>query len=178
MPNGPDSAPSLTLVLGGASSGKSRYAEGLVTAASDQPVYIATALSGGKELAAKIDAHRSRRGAGWQTREMSPDGAIDLKNMPKTTAILFDCATLWLSAAIERGEDWQTALPDLLDRLRATGRPVVIVSNELGQGLVPEHPDARRFRDAHGLMNQFIAEQADRVVLISAGLPLTLKGSQ
>ncbi len=170
-----DQVADLTLVFGGASSGKSQFAEAQVEAAAPKRLYIATALGGAPEMDLKIERHKARRGAGWSTFEM--DASDDLPDWQtyKDHAVLFDCATLWLG--LRANGDWEARLGALLEELCTAPMPVVIVSNELGMGLVPEHAATRQFRDAHGTMNQTIAARAQRVVFVAAGLPLILKGA-
>jgi adenosyl cobinamide kinase/adenosyl cobinamide phosphate guanylyltransferase len=170
----------LTLVLGGARSGKSRYAEGLIAALppSWQPpwLYVATAEAGDAEMAERIAAHRSRRGPQWETVEAPRELPAALKSAQRKPALV-DCLTLWLSNLMlaDADIDAETALLD--QALAAATAPVVLVANEVGSGIVPEHPLGRRFRDLQGLLNQRIAARADRVVLVVAGLPLAVKGT-
>jgi adenosylcobinamide kinase/adenosylcobinamide-phosphate guanylyltransferase len=168
--------PPVTLVLGGARSGKSRHAEGLIEGAADGGTYCATAAAGDAEMVARIAAHRARRGRFWRTVEeslaLAPVIAAEAR---RERPLLIDCLTLWLSNLMlaERPiEDESEALYAAL--LRAAG-PVVLVANEVGMGLVPETPLGRRFRDAAGRLNQQLATLADRVVFVAAGLPLVLK---
>ncbi len=158
-----------TLVLGGAASGKSRYAESLF----DGPaVYIATAEAGDAEMVARIARHRARRGTCWTTVEAPrclPEALKQACDMP----VLADCLTLWLSNTLAAGEELQTGA--LLEALARRRRPTVLVSNETGMGLVPATPLGRRFREAQGQLNQEVARVADRVVFVAAGLPLALK---
>ena len=175
------SLPPVSLVLGGARSGKSTHAEKLVTGtlfgASPQPaVYIATAEAGDVEMATRIMAHRARRGGSWTTIEepLKLAGALEAA-AAHGQPVLVDCLTLWLSNLMHAGEDVDEATDDLLRSLDDHKMPVVFVSNELGLGLVPETALGRRFRDAMGRMNMAVAERADRVIFMAAGLPLTLK---
>ena len=168
-------SPRLTLVLGGARSGKSRYAESLVTALLPPWIYVATGQGLDAEMAARIEAHRARRGAGWSTVE-APRALAAALAAAGSAPILVDCLTLWLSnlmmaeAPIEAEFD---RLGQALDKVTA---PVVLVANEVGSGIVPDNALARRFRDLQGWLNQRIAAQADNVVLVVAGLPLFVKG--
>ena len=173
--------PPVTLVLGGARSGKSTYAEKLVTgtlfgAAPRPAVYIATAEAGDVEMATRIMAHRARRGVGWATIEEPIKLAEALDGArARRLPVLVDCLTLWLSNLMHVGADLDEAADHLLQALDEAGPPVVFVSNEVGLGLVPETPLGRSFRDAQGRLNMRVAERADRVVLMAAGLPLTMK---
>jgi adenosylcobinamide kinase/adenosylcobinamide-phosphate guanylyltransferase len=168
----------ITLVLGGARSGKSRYAEALVTGAAASGTYIATAEAGDAEMAARIARHRAGRGACWRTVEEPLDvaGAITAHADP-ARPILVDCLTLWLSNLLGAGRIVEHESEMLLAALRDAAGPVVLVANEVGMGLVPETPLGREFRDEAGRLNQAVAALADRVVFVAAGLPLELKGA-
>ncbi len=174
--------PPVTLVLGGARSGKSTHAEKLATgslhgAPPHAAVYIATAEAGDVEMATRIMAHRARRGGAWTTIEEP----LKLDEALATAAshgqpVLIDCLTLWLSNLMHAGADVDEATDDLMRSLDDHSTvPVLFVSNELGLGLVPETPLGRSFRDAMGRMNMRVAERADRVVFMAAGLPLVMK---
>jgi adenosylcobinamide kinase / adenosylcobinamide-phosphate guanylyltransferase len=163
----------LTLVLGGARSGKSRHAEALITAGSPPWVYVATAEPLDDEMTARIAAHRARRGAGWRDVEALRDLAGALAGV--RDAVLVDCLTLWLSNLMLADADIEAESARLEDVLTRMAGPVVLVSNEVGFGIVPDNALARRFRDAQGRLNQRIAARADRVVLMVAGLPLVVK---
>lgn len=167
----------ITLVLGGARSGKSRYAERLVEAAAGSGTYCATAEAGDAEMAARIAAHRSRRGPFWRTIEapLTLVRAIDAEAAPESP-VLVDCLTVWLSNLLLASKELEEETRALCRTLREAAGPVVLVSNEVGMGLVPETPLGRRFRDAAGWLNQDVAALADRVVFVAAGLPLMLKG--
>jgi len=164
----------LTLVLGGARSGKSRYAETLIAAEPPPWAYIATAEPLDNEMRARIAAHRARRGTGWQTIEAPRDLAGALATNAGG-AVLVDCLTLWLSNLMLADADVEAESARLERALTSIATPVVLVSNEVGSGIVPENALARRFRDAQGRLNQRIAARADRVVLMVAGLPLVVK---
>jgi adenosylcobinamide kinase / adenosylcobinamide-phosphate guanylyltransferase len=167
---------SLTFVLGGARSGKSRYAESLIAALPPPWLYVATAEAGDAEMAERIAAHRSRRGAAWRTIEAPRDVAAAIKASGRGP-VLVDCLTLWLSNLMLAEADIEAEIARLEITLAATAAPVILVANEVGYGIVPDHPLGRRFRDWQGLLNQRIAARADRVVLVVAGLPLALKGT-
>lgn len=168
--------PQLTLVLGGARSGKSRYAEELFTGTPPPWTYIATAQAFDDEMAAKISAHRSGRGGEWRTIESPLDVGEAIAGLtPATGPALVDCLTLWLSNVMLEGRDVEAACAALVATLSAARVPVVMVSNEVGLSIVPENRLARRFRDAQGQLNQNAAAVADRVIFVAAGLPLTLK---
>lgn len=167
----------LTLVLGGASSGKSAFAEDLVVRSGRPRIYIATAQAWDSEMAGKIARHRGMRGEGWTTVEAPHDAASAIGGIPPNSAALLDCATLWLSNRMLAEADMAAEEEALLAALRAAPGPVVVVSNEVGLGIVPDTPLGRRFRDAQGRLNCRIAAEADLVVLVAAGLPLVLKGA-
>ncbi len=167
----------LALILGGAASGKSAFAEGLVTALGRPRAYLATAHAWDDEMRAKIARHRETRGPAWRTVEAPVDLAEALRGARAEEVVLVDCATLWLSNRLLAGADLAQAGAELLAALAACPAPVAVVSNEVGLGIVPETPLGRRFREAQGTLNQRLAAQADLVVLVAAGLPLVLKGS-
>lgn len=166
----------LTLVLGGARSGKSTYAENLLGRLCSKRVYVATAEARDSEMDARITAHQIDRGMDWRTIEAPLDPVKALGALTPDEGVLLDCLTLWLSNQMEAGANIDAASTDLLDGLAALKRPVVMVSNELGMGLVPETPLGRRFRDAQGRLNQLAAARSDTVIFVAAGLPLALKG--
>ncbi len=169
----------MTLVLGGARSGKSAHAERLALRAGGEPVYIATAEAHDDEMAERIARHRAdRKGRGWTTVEEPLDlaGAIGREARPGRS-LLVDCLTLWLSNIMLAGRDPSDEQAALVTALGGAAAPVVLVSNEVGLGLVPETPLGRAFRDAQGRLNQAIAARADRVVFVAAGLPLILKSA-
>lgn len=169
-------APGLTLVVGGARSGKSRFAEGLVTARPAPWLYIATAEALDAEMAARIAAHRSGRAPGWRTLERPLDLAAALEAAPEGAPLLVDCLTLWLSNVLLSGRDVEAECGRLAAALARPRGPWVVVANEVGLGVVPDNTLARRFRDAAGRLNQQVAALADRVVLTVAGLPVAVKG--
>ncbi len=166
----------ITLVLGGAASGKSALAEKLVTEAGRPRIYVATAQAFDREMDAKIAAHRVQRGPDWQTVEAPHDLPEVLQNAPAEHVILVDCATMWLSNRLLAEADVPAECETLLAALSHCASPVVIVSNEVGQGIVPDTSLARRFRELQGGLNRQIAERADRVIAVMAGLPFALKG--
>jgi adenosylcobinamide kinase/adenosylcobinamide-phosphate guanylyltransferase len=168
--------PHLTLVLGGARSGKSRHAEALVLDSGLEPVYLATAEALDQEMAARIAAHRARRGPEWRTLEEPLDlvGALRREATPGQ-ALLVDCLTLWLTNLLVRERAVAAETLRLVELLPELPGPVVLVSNEVGQGVVPVAALARAFVDHAGELHQRIAAQADAVVLMTAGLPRRLK---
>ncbi len=168
--------PAVTLVLGGARSGKSAYAENLILAASDRALYLATAEPIDGEMSERVRLHRARRDARWTTLEEPLDLAAMLaRHAAPDRPVLVDCLTLWLGNLLHAGRDIEAATRDLLAWLPDLAGPVVFVSNEVGQGIVPDNALARAFRDHAGRLNQAIAAAADQVVFITAGLPLRLK---
>lgn len=166
------------LVVGGRRSGKSRFAERIVVESGLTPVYVATATAGDDEMAERIAAHRSRRGERWRTLE-APVILADAVAGAATAgnAVLVDCLTLWLANLMEAGLDIGSETATLIGALEAAAGPVVLVSNEVGCGIVPDNALARRYSDAHGILNQTVAAAVGRVVLMSAGLPLLVKPS-
>jgi len=168
--------PKLTLVLGGAASGKSAWAERLVLGGAKNPVYLATAQAWDTEMQVKIERHRMSRAQGWHTVEAPLDLAPALAQVDADQAVLLDCATLWLTNHLLADHDLDLEAAGLLDALATCAAPVVVVSNEVGYGIVPDNALSRRFRQAQGEVNQKLAAQADLVVAVMAGLPLVLKG--
>jgi adenosylcobinamide kinase/adenosylcobinamide-phosphate guanylyltransferase len=168
--------PQLTLVLGGARSGKSIYAEQLLTGIPGPWAYIATAEAFDDEMHERIRLHKSRRGSGWVQHETPIELADTLANRTAELPSLVDCLTLWLSNLMHAERPIREATDALVTALSKRIAPCVIVSNEVGLGIVPENALARAFRDEAGRLNQKIAAVADKVVFVAAGLPLTLKG--
>lgn len=166
---------SLTLVIGGARSGKSRVAEALVTALPGPWRYIATAEAGDDEMAERIARHQADRGRPWETAEVPLALAEALRAVPPGQPALVDCLTLWLSNLMLAGRDPEPESDRLLDVLGRPRGPWVVVANEVGLGIVPDNALARRFRDQAGRLNQGVAAAADRVILTVAGLPQRLK---
>lgn len=167
----------MTLVLGGARSGKSRYAESLIEALPKPWIYLATAEAKDTEMAARIATHRSRRGMDWRTVEVPHDLAAALGKLPAGAAVLIDCLTLWLSNRLLAGADLDAEVTVLTEAVTAHDGALVLVANEVGSGLVPDNALGRSFRDLQGLLNQRIAAKANRVILMVAGLPLIVKDS-
>lgn len=169
--------PGVVLVLGGARSGKSAHAERLVEALGRPAVYVATGRAFDGEMAERIDHHRARRGADWTTVEAPLDlvGALDA--VPPGAPVLVDCLTLWLTNLMLEDRDVPAESDRLCRRLEGwAGAPRVLVSNEVGLGIVPDNRLARDFRDHAGRLHQAIAALASTVHFVAAGLPLTLKG--
>lgn len=167
-----------TLILGGARSGKSRFAEELVVNSGLKPVYVATAEAGDNEMHARIDAHRARRGENWATVEEPLELVRVLREQASADrAVLVDCLTLWLSNLMFAERNIEAESADLADCIRALSGPVVFVSNEVGMGLVPDNRLGRDFRDEQGRLNQLVADACGRVVFVASGQPLLLKPS-
>jgi adenosylcobinamide kinase/adenosylcobinamide-phosphate guanylyltransferase len=167
--------PALSLVIGGARSGKSRLAEALVKDSARPRVYIATAQAWDDEMRAKIAAHQQDRDADWQTIEAPLDVAAVLTKVTPDQVILLDCATLWLSNHLLANHDLGAQVVALRKALKICVAPVVVVSNEVGWSIVPDNALARQFQNAQGLLNQDLAQDADLVLAVMAGLPLMLK---
>jgi adenosylcobinamide kinase/adenosylcobinamide-phosphate guanylyltransferase len=167
--------PGLTLVLGGARSGKSRFAEAIVTAMPGPWLCVATAEARDDEMQARIADHRARRATGWETAEVPLDLAPALEAAPANRPVLVDCLTLWLSNVLLADRDVEAEARWLAAALARPRGPWVVVANEVGLGIVPENALARRFRDAAGWLNQQVAAAADSVVLTVAGLPVQVK---
>ncbi|MFO1147331.1 MAG: bifunctional adenosylcobinamide kinase/adenosylcobinamide-phosphate guanylyltransferase [Alsobacter sp.] len=168
--------PKLTLVLGGARSGKSRHAEGLVAAAPPPWHYVATAQAFDAEMEERIALHRERRGTGWRTTDAPlalPQAIRDLGG--GEAPILVDCLTLWVTNLLMAERDVRAAGADLAGAIAQARAPVVLVSNEVGLGIVPDNALARRFRDEAGHLHQMLAARADRVLFMVAGLPMAVK---
>jgi adenosylcobinamide kinase / adenosylcobinamide-phosphate guanylyltransferase len=167
--------PQSTLVIGGARSGKSRYAEQMVMSLPPPWIYVATAERSDDEMIARIAEHQVRRGAQWQTLEAPLDLVGRLEARPDATALV-DCLTLWLSNLMFADRDVEAEIARLEGVIGSRKSPLVLVSNEVGFGIVPDNALARRFRDLQGRLNQRVAARANRVVLVVAGLPVVLKG--
>jgi adenosylcobinamide kinase / adenosylcobinamide-phosphate guanylyltransferase len=164
------------LVIGGARSGKSAYAQGLAEAAASERLYLATGSAGDAEMAARIARHQASRGAGWSTLEEPLDlGEALARRARPGCIILVDCLTLWLSNLMLAGRDPGPEIARLAGAIGALAGPAILVSNEVGMGIVPEHRLGRDFRDAQGQANREIAQVCDVVVLVAAGLPVLLK---
>lgn len=169
--------PSLILVIGGAASGKSAYAEQIVNAAGRAKVYVATARIFDDEMREKVADHVTNRGPGWRTIEAPTEIETALQTCAEDDIALLDCATMWLTNVMMDDADLRESTARLLLSLENAPCPVVVVTNEVGHGIVPENKLARSFREAQGRLNQQLAAQADRVILVTAGLPLALKGA-
>lgn len=163
------------LITGGARSGKSAFAERLALRATGRAIYIATAEALDAEMEARIAGHRERRGAAWTDIHAPRDLAGALRGSDGGAPRLVDCLTLWLSNLMHDGADWRHAGEDLAALLAQQSSPVILVTNEVGAGIVPENRLARQFRDAAGWLNQTVAQTADEVWLCVAGCPVKVK---
>lgn len=168
--------PPLSLVIGGARSGKSGFAERLVTGSGLIRRYIATAEAWDDEMRDRIARHRADRGQDWITVEAPLDLVAALAQAQAGEVVLVDCATLWLTNHLLAEHDLGAQSAALIAAMSACAAPVVVVSNEVGWGIVPDNALARAFRDAQGRLNQQLAEEAGLVVGVMAGLPMILKG--
>ncbi len=179
--------PSVTFVLGGARSGKSRFAESLAeryaTGSEDDRggaqrlVYLATGEAFDDEMRTRIDAHQTRRGEHWRTIE-APLGIADAleTHCRPGCVVLLDCVSVWLGNQFHHEANIEQEVRTLVARCRKLDGTLVAVGSEVGLGIVPENALARAFRDAAGLLNQQLADAAQRVYLISAGIPICIKG--
>jgi adenosylcobinamide kinase / adenosylcobinamide-phosphate guanylyltransferase len=165
----------LTLVLGGARSGKSRHAQELAMTGPPPWTYVATAQALDAEMEERIAAHQTARGEGWQTVEAPVALAQALRDMPLDSVAVVDCLTLWLSNLMLENHNVQAASAELEAALELREAPTILVSNEVGLGIVPETPLGRAFRDEAGTLNQRLAAKAGRVLFMMAGLAISLK---
>jgi adenosylcobinamide kinase/adenosylcobinamide-phosphate guanylyltransferase len=166
---------SLTLILGGARSGKSTHAETLVSALPPPWIYIATAQAFDDEMTERIALHRGRRDGRWKTFEAPLDLIGAIEALPGGQPVLIDCLTLWLSNHLLAEHDVENECRRLGEALSKPRGPWFAVSNEVGLGIVPDNPLGRRFRDAQGRLNQMVAAEADGVLFMVAGLPMRVK---
>lgn len=165
-----------TFILGGARSGKSRFAESLVLKSGLKPVYLATGRAYDEEMMQRVETHRSRRGGEWETIE-EPLALVDaLTNASyKGRMILVDCLTLWITNLMMAEADVAKEGAGLVRFLEGLEVPIVLVSNETGLGVIPENKMAREFTDFAGAIHQEVANVCDSVYLVTAGLPQKLK---
>ena len=167
----------ITLIIGGAASGKSLWAENFTLSATKRPLYIATAQPFDTEMEEKIAAHRARRTAQWELKEAPLDLVEALSGLTSESCALIDCLTMWLSNHLLADTPLEPLETDLLKALSICPAQLVLVTNEVGYSVVPENALARKFRTAQGQLNQRLAAAANKVVLVTAGLPLVLKSA-
>jgi adenosylcobinamide kinase/adenosylcobinamide-phosphate guanylyltransferase len=165
----------IILITGGARSGKSTRAEARARAFPGRPVYVATAEALDAEMRERIAKHRARRGNEWLECETPLELVTALAKTDGQGARLVDCLTLWLSNLMHAERDWEREAILLAEMLARQNSPVVLVTNEVGLGIVPDNALARRFRDAAGILNQMVARVADEVEFVVAGLPMRVK---
>jgi adenosylcobinamide kinase / adenosylcobinamide-phosphate guanylyltransferase len=164
-------------VLGGARSGKSSFAEGLIETSGLEPVYLATGRAWDDEMSERIGHHKARRGFRWTTVEEPMDLAGKLESLASADrAILVDCLTLWLTNLMMAESDIEAEVARLTNTLSNLKGTIILVSNEVGLGIVPENRMAREFRDHAGRLHQAVATAAAKVYFVAAGLPLKMKG--
>ncbi len=165
----------IILITGGARSGKSTRAEARAREFAGRPVYIATAEALDSEMRERIARHRARRGGEWLERETPLELVRAIDETDGGGARLVDCLTLWLTNLMLADRDWEKEASALAETLARQKSPVVLVTNEVGLGIVPDNALARQFRDAAGILNQMIARAADQVEFVVAGLPMRVK---
>ncbi|MCW5773463.1 MAG: bifunctional adenosylcobinamide kinase/adenosylcobinamide-phosphate guanylyltransferase [Rhodospirillaceae bacterium] len=169
--------PKVTLVTGGARAGKSRYAERLMQSRPGRHVMVATAIAGDDEMAARITRHRAERDPNWETIEQPISVRSAIRNAARPDRIvLVDCLTLWISNLMGENRDIDLEVAGLVGTLRTASGPVMLISNEVGLGIVPDNALARAYRDHLGRTNQAVAAMADCVLFLVAGIPLVVKG--
>lgn len=174
----PAKFPKVMLITGGARAGKSRYAERLMTARPAHHVVIATAAAGDAEMAERIARHKAERDKSWETIEQPISVRAAIRNAARPDRIvLVDCLTLWISNLMGEGRDIEVEMQGLVGTLKIAAGPVIIVSNEVGLGIVPDNPLARAFRDNLGRANQLVAAASEVTVFMAAGIPIVLKGT-
>jgi len=168
----------MSLVLGGARSGKSRFAQQLALDSNLPVVYLATATASDSEMAARIEHHQQNRPAEWRLRECPLELIETLRDESRhSQTILVDCLTLWLNNQLFNNpqQDFLALFNQLLDAIRTSNSKIIFVANEVGLGIIPLGEITRQFVDEAGRLNQLLAQQADKVFFIAAGLPLCLK---
>lgn len=173
----------LIFILGGARSGKSAYALKLAEAMASKKLYLATAQALDKEMAEKIKKHKKQRGNNWTTIEEPIKLADVIRGDKKHDVILLDCLTLWVSNLMskesgvrsQKSEVIYKNINQLISTCKKSKANIVVVSNEVGLGIVPDNPLARKFRDIAGIANQKMAEAADEVYFVAAGMPMRMK---
>lgn len=174
------SRPDDTFVIGHAASGKSAWAENevlhMASAGSGRAIYVATAEALDAEMKAKVARHAARRGSGWTLVETPFDLAATCAERRAGEVVLIDCATMWLTRLVMARRDWRRPAQDWITAMTASPACYVVVTNDVGGGVVPDNAVARAFQRDQGLLNQQLAAAMARVVLVTAGLPMRLKG--
>ena len=165
-----------TLVLGGINSGKSAFAEALITNQTTMPYYVATSVVLDQETRDKVNTHQNMRGSNWQTIEEPMEIGDALKQLPAGSVVLVDCLTMWLNNLMYHERNVEEYTQQLLETLAQSELNITFVSNEVGLGGISENALTRKFARVQGTLNQKIAEQSDRVAFVAAGLPMWLKG--
>jgi len=174
----PGKFPRVMLITGGARAGKSRYAERLMSARPARHAVIATGTAGDEEMAERIARHKAERDKSWEVIEQPISVRSAIRNAARPDRIvLVDCLTLWISNLMADRRDIEIEVQGLVGTLHIAAGPVIIVSNEVGLGIVPDNAMARAFRDNLGRANQAIAAAADVVLFMAAGIPIVLKGA-
>ncbi len=167
----------VTFILGGARSGKSSFAEGLIKSSGLDAIYVATGRAWDEEMSVRIDLHKKQRGSLWRTIEEPLDLLDTLQGVAgEGKAVLVDCLTLWLTNLMMDERNITAETRQLVEALPKLQGSIVLVSNEVGLGIVPENRMARDFRDHAGRLHQAVAQAAATVYFVAAGLPLTMKG--
>ncbi len=178
----PDHKNRFVLVTGGRRSGKSSYALNLGESLGDKKLFIATAQALDKDMEERIARHKAERGNGWETMEVPVNISDAIKTSSIYDVVLIDCLTLWLSNLMHEGNPKEKDIIEKIDALVTTSimaRPVIIlISNEVGLGIIPDNPLARKFSDLAGTMNQKVAAAADMVVMTLSGIPMIIKSSK
>ncbi len=164
-----------TLIIGGAASGKSEYAEGLASNSKLNKIYLASANIYDEEMQLKVDKHKIRRGDDWTTLSEPLDVKKKITKLNNNQIMLFDCATMWLTNQMLDKADIKHEISQLIDSIKLSTGSIIVVTNEVGSGIVPENSMARQFRELQGLLNQELASTSDSVIQVIAGLPLFLK---
>lgn len=168
--------PKLTLVTGGAASGKSQYSESLIRACRLDKIYLATAQIWDDEMKGKVEKHVETRGANWLTVETGTDLARAITAQDRNAAMLVDCLTMWITAKMMADEPALPEVDNVISAIQSRTGPTVVVTNEVGQGVVPDTAMGRAFRNEQGRINQQFGAQAQTVIAVMSGLPLALKG--
>lgn len=166
----------IKFIIGGTRSGKSEYAESIANASGCELIYIATASAGDSEMSERIKKHKERRGKNWQTIEEEIDISVIIKQSSNQKLILIDCLTLWISNLLHYNLDIEVETEKLLNALKTTKSDIILVSNEVGQGIIPDNALARKFVDEAGILHQKIAKIAHEVFFVTAGIPTKIKG--